>query len=129
MEQPCVAARPYLISFQGRRRDAVHHAKTAFFRVLCRGRSGGLFACDVCRGTGEVGTDLLPVQAAVRRLHHVLRSQIERVPLSRREDEHRRPWVAIFAVVNLAAEIGRWPWSNVLAQRGAPVPTNPPALN
>src|SRR5664280_3197942 len=88
MEQASIAARPYLGGFQGRRRDAVHHAKTSFFRVLCRGRSGGLFACDVCRGTGEVGTDLLPVQAAVGGLHHVLRSQIESVPLSRREDEH-----------------------------------------
>src|ERR1019366_5220167 len=129
MEQAGVAASPDLIGFQRRRCDAIHNAKASFLRVLHRARSGGLFARGVRHSTGKVGTDLLPVQAAVGSLHHVLRSQIERVLLQRREDEHRRPWIAIFALVDLAPKIRSWPWRDVLAQRGAAVPTHYAAVN
>src|SRR5664279_2536748 len=129
MEQASVAARPYLGGFQGRRRDALHHAEATFLRVLYRDWPGSLIACGVRRSTREVGTDLLPVQATVGGFHDVLRSQIERVLLKRREDKHRRPGVAIFALVDLAAKVGRWPWSDVLAQRGAAVPANHAAID
>src|ERR1019366_6520217 len=111
-----------------RRCNAIHNTKASFLGVLHRGRSGGLFACGVRRSTRKVGTNLLPVQAAVGSLHDVLRSQIWRVLLQRREDQHRLPWVAILALVNLAAEIRSWPRSNVLAQRGAAIPPHHAAV-
>src|SRR6202171_3800188 len=66
--------------------------------------------------SGEIGTNILPVQTAIDSLHHVLRPEIKRGRINRGKRQRRSPRVTILALIDLGFKCKRGPWSNILAQ-------------
>ena len=63
------------------------------------------------------------MQAAIHGFQHVLRAEVERCFVGRRENQNRRPGIAILALVDRQPETAEGPRRDVLAERCAAIET------
>ena len=115
VNQTGIAARPDHSAVQAGGRNRKHHAIAELLGIINCGSRSARLGVESRGRSREIGADRAPVQAAIRRLQHVLRPQKQRRFVEGREDQHGYPGIAILAGRNLRAKNLRRPGRDVLA--------------
>ena len=128
VNQTAIASSPDQVAMERRRRDRRYDSVASLLGVLDSCRFRQLLGPRTCGGAREIGADGFPVQTSVDRLHHVLRTEIESLRISRAKHQDRRPRCTIPPLVDFRIEDRDRPGSDVLAQSCPTIEASDPTI-